>query len=203
MAGRAARAGASAWVSPRCSAAGPEASSSRTAMPTASGALRLPGARSAVRRAWPSVRAGPGRDRRAGAGARAPRRAAARAALRSGLVPGARCRRRPTRWSATRRPRRIVEVGSGHSTRFLARAIADRALATTLALHRPRAACGACGACRCAGMETTLQQAPESCFTDLAAGDLLFIDSSHILMPGTDVDWLLNRILPALASGRI
>ena len=28
-----------------------------------------------------------------------------------------------------------------------------------------------------------------------------FIDSSHILMPGTDVDFLLNRVVPALPSG--
>ena len=36
-----------------------------------------------------------------------------------------------------RRPRRIVEVGSGHSTRFLARAIADQALSTTLVCIDP------------------------------------------------------------------
>ena len=32
------------------------------------------------------------------------------------------------------------------------------------------------------------------------AGDLLFIDSSHILMPGSDVDLLLNRVLPRLPN---
>jgi hypothetical protein len=52
-------------------------------------------------------------------------------------------------------------------------------------------------------LETTLQQAPETCFAKLAAGDLLVVDSSHILMPGTDVDWMLNRILPAIAAGVI
>ena len=36
---------------------------------------------------------------------------------------------------------------------------------------------------------------------DLAPGDVLSIDSSHILMPGTDVDILLNRVLPALPAG--
>lgn len=35
----------------------------------------------------------------------------------------------------------------------------------------------------------------------MEAGDILFIDSSHILMPGTDVDWLFNRVLPALPPG--
>ncbi len=38
-------------------------------------------------------------------------------------------------------------------------------------------------------------------FAELAAGDMLVVDSSHILMPGTDVDLLLNRVLPALPSG--
>src|SRR5205085_11925725 len=34
-----------------------------------------------------------------------------------------------------------------------------------------------------------------------ASGDILFIDSSHILMPGTDVDFLFNRVLPGLPRG--
>ncbi len=37
-------------------------------------------------------------------------------------------------------------------------------------------------------------------FQELAAGDILFIDSSHILMPGSDVDILFNRIMPLLPS---
>ncbi len=38
-------------------------------------------------------------------------------------------------------------------------------------------------------------------FAELAAGDILAIDSSHILMPGSDVDLLLNHVLPALPAG--
>ena len=101
---------------------------------------------------------------------------------------------------ATLRPGRIVEVGSGHSTRFLARAIADRGLATDLLCIDPAPRATLRGL-DLRWLECTLQQAPESCFAGLAAGDLLFVDSSHILMPGTDVDWLLNRILPVLATG--
>src|SRR3546814_19871471 len=36
---------------------------------------------------------------------------------------------------------------------------------------------------------------------DLHAGDLLFVDSSHLLVPGSDVDLLLNRVLPRLPAG--
>src|SRR5262249_14739372 len=38
-------------------------------------------------------------------------------------------------------------------------------------------------------------------FEKLAARDLLFVDSSHILMPGTDVDFLFNEVLPILPAG--
>ena len=103
---------------------------------------------------------------------------------------------------AIRRPQRIVEVGSGHSTRFMARAIADRGLATTLACIDPAPRASLRGL-PVRWQETTVQAAAESWFTDLGPGDLLFIDSSHILMPGTDVDWLLNRVLPALDAGAL
>jgi hypothetical protein len=100
------------------------------------------------------------------------------------------------------RPARIVEVGSGHSTRFLARAIADEALATELLCIDP-APRAALRGLALRWVEDVVQRAPQGCFSALRPGDILFVDSSHILMPGTDVDWLLNRILPAVAAGVI
>jgi hypothetical protein len=38
-------------------------------------------------------------------------------------------------------------------------------------------------------------------FPALGEGDVLFIDSSHQLKPGSDVDFLLNAVLPLLPSG--
>ena len=199
----AAGAGACSWASRRCSAAGRAASSSPIAMPTDVRALRLPGARRRCSRpCWPAFeRVLAEID---GAGAGAPAASAGRRRRRASTRTGSRrsTPRRPTRWSRSRRPRRIVEVGSGHSTRFLARAIADRALATTLALHRPGAARAPARPAGALAGDHAAARRPQSCFAGLAAGDLLFIDSSHILMPGSDVDWLLNRILPALAAGR-
>ncbi len=98
------------------------------------------------------------------------------------------------------RPQRIVEVGSGHSTRFLARAIADEGLETELICidPAPRAALAGLDV---RWIEQVVQQAPQSCFEGLGAGDILFIDSSHVLMPGSDVDILLNQILPSLSAG--
>jgi predicted O-methyltransferase YrrM len=98
------------------------------------------------------------------------------------------------------RPARIVEVGSGHSTRFLARALADEALDSDLLCIDPAPRATLRGL-RVRWIEEVVQRAPESCFVRLQPGDVLFVDSSHVLMPGSDVDWLLNRVLPALASG--
>jgi hypothetical protein len=46
-----------------------------------------------------------------------------------------------------------------------------------------------------------MQRAGADVFAGLAPGDVVFIDSSHILMPGTDVDLLFNGVLPALPRG--
>ncbi len=100
----------------------------------------------------------------------------------------------------TLRPRRIVEIGSGHSTRFLARAVADGGLETTITTidPRPRAALDGLDIRHVA---ETLHDAGCAPFQGLEAGDILFVDSSHILMPGSDVDIILNRLWPALAPG--
>jgi Methyltransferase domain len=98
------------------------------------------------------------------------------------------------------RPARIVEVGSGHSTRFLARAIADEALDTELLCIDPAPRAMLRGL-PVRWVEDVVQRAPQTCFSRLQAGDILFVDSSHVLMPGTDVDWLLNRVLPGLHAG--
>ena len=46
-----------------------------------------------------------------------------------------------------------------------------------------------------------MQEAGTEPYRDLAEGDILFIDSSHIAMPGTDVDFLVNQVLPCLPPG--
>jgi hypothetical protein len=98
------------------------------------------------------------------------------------------------------RPARIVEVGSGHSTRFLARAIGDEALECELLCIDP-APRAALRGLPVRWIEDVVQRAPETYFQRLQPGDVLFVDSSHVLMPGSDVDWLLNRVLPGLSSG--
>ncbi len=99
-----------------------------------------------------------------------------------------------------RAPRRIVEIGSGHSTRFLARAVADGGLDTEIVTIDP-APRASLPADRVRNHPVLLHEAPQEIFAALRADDILFVDSSHILMPGTDVDRVLNHIWPGLAAG--
>jgi Methyltransferase domain len=98
------------------------------------------------------------------------------------------------------RPARMIEIGSGHSTRFFYHAIKDEGFVCdfTAIDPAPRAVIQ--------GLDinfvgATLDKVDLTVFDQLQAGDLLSIDSSHILMPGTDVDDLLNRVLPRLPVG--
>lgn len=99
-------------------------------------------------------------------------------------------------------PRRIVEIGSGHSTRFMARAVADGALATAILCidPAPRATLASLGV---AHRARVLADDDIADIETLGAGDILFIDSSHVAMPGTDVDRLVLDVLPRLAPGVI
>jgi hypothetical protein len=100
-----------------------------------------------------------------------------------------------------RRPRRIVEVGAGHSTRFYCRAIQDEGLATELLSIDPAPRAAIPAAPRLRLMTVPVQQAGLAPFRALAAGDILSIDSGHVLMPGSDVDFLLSAVLPMLPAG--
>lgn len=97
-------------------------------------------------------------------------------------------------------PARIIEIGSGHSTRFLARAVADGGLSTRITCidPAPRADIGALGVEHVRGV---LGEADSALFQTLVSGDILFVDSSHIAMPGTDVDRVALDILPRLKPG--
>ncbi len=100
------------------------------------------------------------------------------------------------------RPDRIIEIGSGHSTRFYYRAIKDGNLDT--AFHAIDPAPRADIAKLPITIEQTIvQKADLAIFATLTGGDILSIDSSHIMMPGTDVDLLFSSIIPTLPSGTI
>lgn len=97
-------------------------------------------------------------------------------------------------------PRRIVEVGSGHSTRFLARAVADGRLSTRITAidPQPRARIGGL---RVDYIPSRVQDTAIETFESLEGEDILFIDSSHQMKAGNDLDFILNRVVPRLAAG--
>ncbi len=96
---------------------------------------------------------------------------------------------------AERPPRRIVEVGSGHSTRVMAAAAPTADLVCVD--PAPRAALPETA--RHLAEVLSERHAPR--FAALEAGDVAFFDSSHILHPHTDVDLILTTLLPALREG--
>ncbi len=98
------------------------------------------------------------------------------------------------------RPRRVIEVGSGHSTRFLAQAVGDGGLDTAIFSIDPQPRREIDALCTEVWRET-VTRVPLERLTALAANDILFIDGSHLALPGTDVDYLLTRVLPELQPG--
>ena len=98
------------------------------------------------------------------------------------------------------RPSQVVEVGSGHSTRFIARAVSDGGFPCTVTAVDPSPRATLSGL-DVRFLEATVQEAGTGPFDALQSGDFLVIDSSHVLMPGSDVDVILNRVLPPLPKG--
>jgi len=101
-----------------------------------------------------------------------------------------------------RAPKRIVEIGSGHSTRFMSRAVADATMVTNVACIDPAPRASLSGL-PVALHRRTLQDGDDELVAALAPGDVLFVDSSHLLIPGSDVDIVLNRLVPALPRGAL
>jgi hypothetical protein len=97
-------------------------------------------------------------------------------------------------------PAHVVEVGAGFSTHFLARAAADGNLDTVVSSIDPAPRVATEGS-RARLLQMTVAQAGLAPFKVLQAADILSVDSSHVFMPGTDVDFLINRVLPALPAG--
>lgn len=96
------------------------------------------------------------------------------------------------------RPQRIIEIGSGDSTRFLSKAAGTAAV--TCIDPAPRREIGSLPVHL---VRRVVQNSDVQCCAELAPNDILFIDSSHIMLPGMDADIIFNRIFPRLQSGVI
>jgi predicted O-methyltransferase YrrM len=102
------------------------------------------------------------------------------------------------------RPRRIIEAGSGFSTAVALAEAAALGLDTEVTCVEPHPE--RLESLLRPGDQVTLirrpvQDVPVAAVTALAAGDILFIDSSHAAKAGPDVTWLTLQVLPLLAPG--
>jgi hypothetical protein len=98
-------------------------------------------------------------------------------------------------------PRQVIEVGSGYSSRLTARAIRDGHLSTKLVCIDPFPRVEVH---RCADefIQSPVEELPRLELPDrLNGGDVLFIDSSHLIRSGGDVVYLYLQVLPRLRPG--
>lgn len=102
----------------------------------------------------------------------------------------------------TFRPKRIMEIGSGNSTHHMLRAILDHGLETEVTCidPMPRIEVGDLPL----RFEKRVFGPPDiEIAADFEPNDIVFVDSSHIMQEGFDVDLLFNRVFPRLKPGVI
>jgi Methyltransferase domain len=103
---------------------------------------------------------------------------------------------------ALRRPRLYVEIGSGESTRFARRAIADFGLSTRIVSIDPSPRAEIDALCD-EVIRTAFEDARLDLFSELRAGDMVFHDGSHRVFQNSDTVVTFLDVLPALAPGVI
>jgi len=104
------------------------------------------------------------------------------------------------------RPRRVVEVGIGFSSALLLDTndeFLDRGCATTFIDPYPDRMLDLLGSADRSVdiVAEPVQNVGSEVFGSLEAGDILFIDSSHVTKTGSDVNYLYFDVVPTLPSG--
>lgn len=103
------------------------------------------------------------------------------------------------------KPRKIIEIGSGMSTIVMLDAIKDGSLDTKVTCVEPyppdylKARQQELGAF----IEKPLQEVDLSLFDSLEAGDILFIDSTHVVRFDSDVVYEILELLPRVKPGAL
>ena len=103
----------------------------------------------------------------------------------------------------THRPVRVVQVGAGVSTAVMLRAAADAGYSPAICCIDPyptnylhaRAAAGELEL-----IEQPAQSVALKVLTELDAGSLLFVDSTHTVRPGSEVNRIVFEVLPRLRA---
>jgi predicted O-methyltransferase YrrM len=103
----------------------------------------------------------------------------------------------------SKRPRRVVQVGCGVSTAVLLAAASADYVPEILCIdpYPTRFLEEAAAEGRIRLVRERAEDAPVSTFASLGAGDFLFVDSTHTLVPGGEVPRIVLEALPVLAAG--
>ena len=104
----------------------------------------------------------------------------------------------------TRKPKRIIEVGSGWSTLLMHNTIEQCGLSTTVTCIEPYpvpwlTAMAARGKIEL--ITEKLEHVGTAPFEALEANDICFIDSSHVVKVGSDCLFYINKVFPTLQKG--
>jgi Methyltransferase domain len=100
------------------------------------------------------------------------------------------------------RPKRLIEVGSGHSTKFARRAIRDHSIPTRITSIDPAPRAEIDQLCDSI-IRLPLEEIDLRTFDELEQGDFLFIDASHRAFANSDVTVAFLDVLPRLRAGVI
>jgi len=105
------------------------------------------------------------------------------------------------------RPRRLIEIGSGFSSAMTLDTV-ERYLGsnTELTFVEPypellESLLAEGDSAHVSVVAKGAQDTPLELFDTLQSGDVLFIDSTHVVKTGSDVVWIYSQILPRLAAG--
>jgi Methyltransferase domain len=106
------------------------------------------------------------------------------------------------------RPRTIIEIGSGFSSACMLDCADEFKLDTAFTFIDPyperlNGLLRPGDHSRISVIDTPIQKVDVSLFDSLGRGDILFIDSTHILKTGSDVHYELFHILPGLHRGAV
>ena len=104
------------------------------------------------------------------------------------------------------RPRRVVEVGSGYSSAMILDTVDGWLSGTELTFIEPhpellRDLLRPGDETRVTIHGVAVQDVSLDVFDQLEAGDVLFVDSTHVVKAGSDVNHLFFEVLPRLRSG--
>lgn len=100
-----------------------------------------------------------------------------------------------------RRPARYVEVGSGQSTKVVARARRDGRLGTRITSVDPRPRSEVDGLCDRVVRKPLEQTDLADVFGAVGEGDIVFFDGSHRVLPNSDCVAFFLDVLPVLPPG--